>query len=59
MGIAHTRLKRIDPFIRLSSHNPRKTFYTKNLKYAKEFFLDCLKKLYAAEGIDGIEAVFT
>ena len=34
------------------------TYYTKNLKYAKEFFLDCLKKLYAAEGIDGIEAVF-
>ena len=34
------------------------TYYTKNLKYAKEFFLDCLKKLYATEGIDGIEAVF-
>ena len=34
------------------------TYYTKNLKYAKEFFLDCLKKLYAAEGIDGIEAIF-
>ena len=36
----------------------KETYYTKNLKYAKEFFLDCLKKLYAAEGIDGIEAVF-
>lgn len=34
------------------------TYYTKNLKYAKEFFLDCLKKLYATEGIDGIEAIF-
>lgn len=34
------------------------TYYTQNLKYAKEFFLDCLEKLYAAEGIDGIEAVF-
>lgn len=34
------------------------TYYTKNLKYAKEFFLDCLRKLYATEGIGGIEAVF-
>lgn len=34
------------------------TYYTQNLKYAKEFFLDCLIKLYAAEGIDGIEAIF-
>lgn len=34
------------------------TYYTQNLKYAKEFFLDCLEKLYAAEGMDGIEAVF-
>lgn len=41
-----------------SSGTVNETYYTKNLKYAKEFFLDCLKKLYAAEGIDGIEAVF-
>lgn len=34
------------------------TYYTQNLKYAKEFFWDCLIKLYTAEGIDGIEAIF-
>ena len=34
------------------------TYYTQNLKYAKEFFLDCLIKLYSADGIDGIEAIF-
>lgn len=40
------------------SGNVNETYYTKNLKYAKEFFLDCLKKLYVAEGIDGIEDIF-
>lgn len=34
------------------------TYYTQNLKYAKEFFADCLRKLYATEGIAGIEGVF-
>ena len=34
------------------------TYYTTNLKYAKEFFANCLVKLYAAEGIEGIEKVF-
>lgn len=34
------------------------TYYTQNLKYAKEFFTDCLEKLYAAEGYEGIENVF-
>ena len=34
------------------------TYYTKNLKYAKEFFRDCLEKLYASDGIDGIESIF-
>lgn len=40
------------------SGNVNETYYTKNLKYAKDFFLDCLKKLYSAEGIDGIEDIF-
>jgi len=34
------------------------TYYTQNLKYAKEFFLDCFGKLYTAEGINGVEDVF-
>jgi hypothetical protein len=34
------------------------TYYTQNLKYAKEFFADCLVKLYTAEGIRGIETLF-
>jgi len=34
------------------------TYYTQNLKYAKEFFLDCIKKLFANEGMEGIEAIF-
>ncbi|MEK6989603.1 DUF4268 domain-containing protein [Paenibacillus sp. FSL K6-1566] len=34
------------------------TYYTQNLKYAKEFFFDCLQKLYEDEGMDGIEVVF-
>ena len=34
------------------------TYYTKNLKYAKEFFADCLEKLFADEGIEGIESIF-
>lgn len=34
------------------------TYYTKNLKYAKDFFADCLVKLYATEGIEGIENLF-
>ena len=34
------------------------TYYTKNLKYAKEFFVDCLSKLNDAEGIIGIENTY-
>ena len=34
------------------------TYYTQNLKYAKEFFVDGLVKLYATDGIDGIENLF-
>lgn len=34
------------------------TYYTKNLKYAKAFFKDCLDNHYEAEGIAGIEAIF-
>lgn len=34
------------------------TYYTQNLKYAKEFFSDCLRKLYDSEGITGVENVF-
>ena len=36
----------------------KETYYTQNLKYAKEFFADCLAKLYTTDGIEGIEAVF-
>ncbi|GEN57199.1 hypothetical protein GCM10012290_18790 [Halolactibacillus alkaliphilus] len=34
------------------------TYYTKNLKYAKEFFIDCLNKLFDSEGLDGIENLY-
>ncbi|MDQ0219807.1 DUF4268 domain-containing protein [Peribacillus cavernae] len=34
------------------------TYYTQNLKYAKDFFADCLEKLYVTEGIEGIEILF-
>lgn len=34
------------------------TYYTQNLKYAKDFFADCLEKLSATEGIEGIETLF-
>jgi len=34
------------------------TYYTQNLKYAKDFFADCLEKLYAIEGMEGIEVLF-
>lgn len=34
------------------------TYYTQNLKYAKEFFFDCLSKLYIDENIDGIDLLF-
>jgi len=40
------------------SGNVNETYYTKNLKYAKQFFSDCLTKLYDDEGIEGIERVF-
>lgn len=36
----------------------KETYYTKNLKYAKEFFIDCLQKLYETEGIESIENIF-
>jgi len=34
------------------------TYYTKNLKYAKAFFCDNLRELFANEGIDAIERIF-
>jgi uncharacterized protein with ParB-like and HNH nuclease domain len=34
------------------------TYYTKNLKYAKEFFRDCLNKLYTDDGMKGIDNTF-
>ena len=34
------------------------TYYTQNLKYAKEFFGKCIETLYESEGIEGIEKVF-
>ncbi|MCG7337159.1 DUF4268 domain-containing protein [Sporosarcina sp. ACRSM] len=34
------------------------TYYTQNLGYAKRFFSDCLKKLNASEGMEGIETLF-
>lgn len=40
------------------SGSVNETYYTQNLKYAKGFFADCLQKLYDADGINGIEAIF-
>lgn len=40
------------------SGDVNETYYTQNLKYAKEFFADCLHKLYDSDGIEGIEAIF-
>lgn len=40
------------------SGSVKETYYTQNLKYAKEFFSDCLVKLYDSEGIMGVENVF-
>lgn len=34
------------------------TYYTKNLKYAKQFFADNLSQLYAAEGPTGLELIY-
>lgn len=34
------------------------TYYTKNLKYAKNFFIDNLGVMYKNEGIDGIESLY-
>lgn len=34
------------------------TYYTKNLKFAKEFFDKNIEKLYASEGIDGVSKVY-
>lgn len=34
------------------------TYYTQNLKKAKDFFADRLKELHLSEGIEGIESVF-
>ena len=34
------------------------TYYTKNLKYAKGFFFDCVQQLYKEEGFTGIENIF-
>lgn len=35
------------------------TYYTKNLKFAKSFFAENIRKLYEKSGADGIEAVNT
>ena len=35
-----------------------KTYYTLNLKRAKNYFKDCLSKLYAKEGMPGIVSIF-
>lgn len=40
------------------SKSIQETYYTKNLKYAKEFFENCLSQLYEDEGIDGIEKIY-
>lgn len=34
------------------------TYYTKNLKFAKEFFADCLQQLYIDRGVPGIEDTY-
>src|SRR5690606_24763185 len=34
------------------------TYYTQNLKRAKSFFSDCLKRLHTTEGMKGIEDLF-
>lgn len=34
------------------------TYYTKNLKYAKGFFFDCVQLLYKEEGFTGIETIY-
>lgn len=34
------------------------TYYTKNLKYAKNFFAENLKAMYENEGVDGIEHLY-
>jgi len=33
------------------------TYYTQNLKKAKDFFTECLRELYISDGIEGIENV--
>lgn len=40
------------------SKSIQETYYTKNLKYAKEFFEDCLSQLYQDEEFDGIEKIY-
>lgn len=35
------------------------TYYTKNLRFAKDFFTENIKKLYEESGVDGLEAVNT
>jgi len=37
---------------------PSETYYTKNLKYAKDFFADNLKALHEKEDIEGIEKLY-
>lgn len=34
------------------------TYYTKNLKYAKNFFRQCLEEVYKEEGLEGVEEIF-
>lgn len=40
------------------SKSIQETYYTKNLKYAKEFFEDCLSQQYQDEKFDGIEKIY-
>ncbi|KXL53605.1 MULTISPECIES: DUF4268 domain-containing protein [Bacillota] len=40
------------------SKSIQETYYTKNLKYAKEFFWNCLSQLYEDEGLEGIEKIY-
>lgn len=40
------------------SKSIQETYYTKNLKYAKEFFDNCLSLLYTDEGFEGIVKIY-
>lgn len=40
------------------SKSVEETYYTKNLKFAKEFFVDNVKALYESEGMTGINSLY-